>query len=124
MQAGELDGKWYAKYWNPVMAPLPEHIREAIDLGPQAPALCVGLGNAGALSEAGYQELENGYALFEDGSMHVAALTRMPGVSPAMWDWWFWVACHPDPAVQAVVSACPQVRGMVRRHDARERRRP
>ncbi|WP_371644948.1 hypothetical protein [Streptomyces mirabilis] len=35
MHPGELDGKWYAKYWNPVMAPMPEHIEEAIGLGPQ-----------------------------------------------------------------------------------------
>lgn len=90
IQGGELDGKWYAKYWNPVMAPLPDHIREAIDLGPQASALCLSFDNAGTLTDPGYQDLESGYALFEDGSMHIATLTRMPGVSPVMWDWWFW----------------------------------
>ncbi|MFD8546078.1 DAPG hydrolase family protein [Streptomyces sp. NPDC059649] len=90
MRPGELDGKWYAKYWNPVMAPLPEHIKEAIGLGPQAPPLCLRLDDVGTLDEAGYQELENGYSLFDDGSMHVATLTYMPGVSPEMVDWWFW----------------------------------
>ncbi|BDM70211.1 hypothetical protein HEK616_36980 [Streptomyces nigrescens] len=90
MRPGELDGKWYAKYWNPVMAPLPEHIKEALSLGPQAPPLCLGLDDARALDEAAYQELENGYSLFDDGSMHVATLTYMPGVSPEMVDWWFW----------------------------------
>ncbi|MGW2703213.1 DAPG hydrolase family protein [Streptomyces sp. NPDC001340] len=90
MRPGELDSKWYAKYWNPVMAPLPEHIKEAIDLGPQAPPLCLDLDNAGTLSEAGYQELENGYSLFDDGSMHIATLTHLPRVSPDMVDWWFW----------------------------------
>ncbi|WP_063754379.1 DAPG hydrolase family protein [Streptomyces sp. NRRL S-1813] len=90
MQAGELDGKWYAKYWNPVMAPLPEHVREALALGPQAPPRCLEFDAAGTLSDAGYHDLENGYSLFEDGAMHIATLTRMPGVSPAMLDWWFW----------------------------------
>ncbi|MGW2374750.1 DAPG hydrolase family protein [Kitasatospora sp. NPDC001683] len=89
MRAGELDGKWYAKYWNPVMAPLPGHVRDAITLGPQAPPLCLSLDDAGRLSDAGYQEFENGYSLLDDGSMYVAALTRMPGASPAMVDWWF-----------------------------------
>ncbi|MFI0902486.1 DAPG hydrolase family protein [Streptomyces sioyaensis] len=90
MHAGELDGKWYAKYWNPVMAPLPEHVREALALGPQAPPLCLDFNAAATLSDAGYHDLENGYSLFDDGSMHIATLTRMPGVSPAMLDWWFW----------------------------------
>ncbi|MEW1750628.1 DAPG hydrolase family protein [Streptomyces angustmyceticus] len=90
MQVGELDGKWYAKYWNPVMAPLPQHVREALALGPQAPPLCLEFDAAGTLGDAGHHDLENGYGLFDDGSMHTATLTRMPGVSPAMLDWWFW----------------------------------
>jgi hypothetical protein len=36
MRPGDLDKKWYAKYWNPKMAPLPDHIKEAVLLGPQA----------------------------------------------------------------------------------------
>ena len=32
---------------------------------------------------------ENGFGLGPDGSIRVAVRTRMPGVSPAMWDWWF-----------------------------------
>ncbi|MFC5801667.1 DAPG hydrolase family protein [Streptomyces formicae] len=90
MRPGDLDGKWYAKYWNPVMAPLPEHVMEAIGIGPQAPPLCLNLDDAGTLSETGYREFENGYSLFDDGSMHIATLTRMPSVSPDMVDWWFW----------------------------------
>ncbi|MFD4542050.1 DAPG hydrolase family protein [Streptomyces bauhiniae] len=74
------------------MAPLPEHIREAIDRGPQAPPLCLELDDVGAREEAGHQDLEDGYSLFGDGSMHVAAVTHMPRVSPEMVDWWFWHA--------------------------------
>ncbi|MFE2484183.1 DAPG hydrolase family protein [Streptomyces mirabilis] len=90
MHPGELDGKWYAKYWDPVMAPMPEHIKEAIGLGPQPPPLCLSPDDAATLSDAGYGEFENGYSLFSDGSAHIATLTRMPRVSPAMVDWWFW----------------------------------
>lgn len=36
MRGGDLDGRWYAKYWNPQMGPLPEHISQALDIGPQA----------------------------------------------------------------------------------------
>lgn len=90
MQVGELDGKWYAKYWNPVMAPLPQHVREALALGPQAPPLCLEFDAAESLTDAGHHDLENGYSLFDDGAMHTATLTQMPGVSPAMLDWWFW----------------------------------
>ena len=89
-QARALDGHWYAKYWNPVMAPLPGHIREAIDLGPQATPLSLGLEDAATLTDAGYHDLESGYATFDDGSIHIATLTSMPRVTPAMWDWWFW----------------------------------
>src|SRR5690242_8142533 len=72
MRAGELDGKWYAKYWNPVMAPMPEHIKEAIGLGPQPPPLCLSPDDAATLSDTGYGEFENGYSLFSDGSAHIA----------------------------------------------------
>ncbi|MFD4729284.1 DAPG hydrolase family protein [Streptomyces sp. NPDC058423] len=61
-----------------------------MDLGPQPPPLCLGLDDAGTLNEGGYQDLEDGYSLFGDGSMHIATSTRMPGVSPDMVDWWFW----------------------------------
>lgn len=90
MRGGDLDGRWYAKYWDPEMAPLPEHIRAALDIGPQATALCLGVDDAGTLSDPGYQDLESGYSVHDDGSIHIATLTRMPGVTPAMWDWWFW----------------------------------
>jgi FAD/FMN-containing dehydrogenase len=41
------------------------------------------------LEKEGYLAVENGYAEHEDGSIRVAVLTDMPGVTPQMWDWWF-----------------------------------
>ncbi|WP_198152978.1 hypothetical protein [Pseudofrankia sp. DC12] len=72
------------------MTSLPDDVGAALGLGPQASPLCLSLDNVGTLSDAGYQELENGYSLADDGSMHIATLTRMPGATPAMLDWWFW----------------------------------
>jgi hypothetical protein len=47
------------------------------------------------LLQPGYTDSETGYTLETDGSQRVAVLTRMPGVSPEMWDWWFgWHGCR------------------------------
>jgi hypothetical protein len=41
--------------------------------------------------------LEDGLALTANGAMHVAARTDMPGVTPAMIDWWFgWHSDSPE----------------------------
>lgn len=41
------------------------------------------------LEKPGYASFENGYTIAPDGSIKVAARTEMPGVTPAMWEWWF-----------------------------------
>lgn len=89
MRPGDLDGMWYARYWKPQMAPLPGHIKDALGLGPQASPLLPSKEGLPALAEPGYQEFENGFGIDADGAGCVACLTHMPGVSPAMWDWWF-----------------------------------
>ncbi len=89
MRPGELDGAPFASFFNPRMAPLPVHVRDALLHGPVAGGLLPALAEAPRLLEAGDQELEDGYGLAADGSMHVAVRTAMPGVSPAMVDWWF-----------------------------------
>lgn len=90
MKDGDLDGEWFAKYWNPQMAPLPDHVAQAIDVSPVAPPLCLDFAEMGTLADPGYQQLENGYSLLDDGAMHVAVRTDMPRVTAEMWDWWFW----------------------------------
>src|SRR5262249_45351095 len=89
MRSGDLEGKWYAHFWAPEMAPLPDHVRHAVLLGPQAWPLCLRLDDAPSLTAPGYQELENGFSFSPEGAVHVAVLTHLPSVSPAMWDWWF-----------------------------------
>lgn len=94
MAKQDLDNLWYAKYWNPQMKKLPTHITEALIAGPQASQLLPSLNEAAQLAEPGYQQFENGFGIAEDGAAIVAALTHMPNVIPAMWDWWFgWHGC-------------------------------
>lgn len=86
---GDLDGKPYARFYDPRMAPLSANAREALLHGPVAGALLPTLADAARLVDDGDSDLEDGYGLAADGSMHVAVRTPMPGVSPAMVDWWF-----------------------------------
>lgn len=86
---GELAGKSYAGFWNPRMAKLPEHAREALLQGALAAPLLPSLADAPRLLDPGEQEVENGLGVRDDGTLHVAIRTDMPDVSPAMIDWWF-----------------------------------
>lgn len=45
--------------------------------------------DAASIVDEGYQQTENGYGILGDGSMQVSVRTDMPGVTPAMWAWWF-----------------------------------
>lgn len=47
------------------------------------------LTGANQLLENGYLQMESGYVRLDDGQLHVAARTSMPGCSGAMIDWWF-----------------------------------
>ena len=79
----------YARFFNPQMAPLPGHVLEALSKGAVAHELLPPFAEAARLQQAGYSAIENGYTLAPDGSARIACLTEMPGVTPAMWDWWF-----------------------------------
>lgn len=79
----------YAPFFKPTLAPLPDHVEQALLQGAQAHALFPGLDRTSELHGPGYWDQETGYTLCPDGSACVFVLTPMPGVSPAMWDWWF-----------------------------------
>lgn len=88
MRPGDLDGKPYAKYWNPEMKPLQAHVAEAVAHGGEAGELGLTMDRADELLEPGYLALENGFTRLRDGRVFVAVRTDMPGVTGAMFEWW------------------------------------
>ena len=93
--AAELAASPYALFFRPAMAPLPAHVREALLTGGVAHELLPPVARAAQMQNAGYWSVETGYTLAPDGSARVFVLTEMPGVTPAMWDWWFaWHGSH------------------------------
>lgn len=89
MKSGDLRGKLFAKYWNPNMASMQEQVQKALLHGVEASGLAFPIDEANRLLVDGYLPLENGFTRLDDGSIFVAALTDMPGVSGKMIDWWF-----------------------------------
>lgn len=87
--AAELAESPYARFFRPQMAPLGEAVREAVAIGGQAPELFPGFERAGALIAEQGGAVATGYTICPDGEVRVFDQTRMPGVTPAMWDWWF-----------------------------------
>jgi hypothetical protein len=79
----------FGKFFKPEMAPLPQHVVEALQHGPQGGMALLAYGGAATVADDGYQQTENGYGVLEDGSYQVSVRTDMPGVTPAMWSWWF-----------------------------------
>ncbi|SPM36759.1 hypothetical protein BN1232_02898 [Mycobacterium rhizamassiliense] len=84
----------FGKFFKPEMAALPAHVVEALEHGPQGGMALLAFDEAGSVADEGYQQTENGYGVLDDGSYQVSVRTDMPGVTPAMWSWWFgWHGC-------------------------------
>lgn len=89
IRGDELTGKVYAQFWNSQLRPMPEHAKDALLHGAVAAPLLPSLTGSLNLLDEGYTELENGFGIQDDSSLHVAVRTDMPNVSPTMVDWWF-----------------------------------
>lgn len=80
----------YAKYMAAHTAPVPAPVATAYRHGPtpseQIPEFSA---LASDLSPHGVAAVETGYGHTTSGAVWVAVHTEMPGVSAAMWDWWF-----------------------------------
>ncbi|PXW91971.1 hypothetical protein C7444_12818 [Sphaerotilus hippei] len=86
----EDHAKPYAKYFQKCALPIQAHAREAMITGPVAAEYGIRLSNAAdMLARPGYLPQETGYTLNSDGHIVVSVLTKMPGVTGEMWDWWF-----------------------------------
>ncbi len=88
MRSGDLEARPYARYWNPVMEPVQSQVQQAILHGAEASDLGFTIDRADRLKAPGYLPLENGWTTLTSGQVFVAVLTRMPGVTGAMFEWW------------------------------------
>lgn len=86
--------KPYAKYYNENIQAVSPKIINALKQSPFTAGKLLPIEDAVYLRDNGYTEIENGYSIEADGSVHIAALTAMPMVTPEMWHWWFgWHGC-------------------------------
>ncbi len=85
----ELASSPYAPFYRPQMAKLPPHVKHALLNGAVAEELMPGVEFAAQLQNSSYWPVETGYTLAADKSARVSVLSHMPGVTPAMWEWWF-----------------------------------
>ena len=85
----------YARFWNPDMADISADAHRAVANSPMAEALLPPMAEAiGNIPDA---EVQNGFTVTSDGAIHVNIATEMPGVTPAMIDWWFgWHGDSPE----------------------------
>lgn len=100
--------KYFQENAQPVIHP---DAAEALKKCPLPPGALPSIEQVTSLLKPGYTDSETGYTRETDGSLRVAVLTKMPKVSPEMWDWWFgWHGCrdnryklwHPAAHVSAV----------------------
>jgi hypothetical protein len=89
LSEAELSASPYAGYWHPELAPLRKDVVQALARGARACELLGPIEDAPSLLVNGYLPIETGYTLTRGGGARLACLTPMPGVAPAMWDWWF-----------------------------------
>ena len=68
---------------------LSDVVSSALAAGVHSHVAGIGPANTSDLLEPGYLPVETGMALSPDGELSVAVLTRFPGATPAMIDWWF-----------------------------------
>ncbi|WP_344927639.1 DAPG hydrolase family protein [Aquimarina addita] len=77
-----------AKYWYKITKP-DSVVLESLRKGPIIPSDMLAWENRLELSNPGYQKVENGWCLLEDGSGYVAVKTFFPNATAKMLDWWF-----------------------------------
>lgn len=86
----EEKGKPYAEYYYRPLACINDDVMRALRSGPMDPKDALPFEHKNDLLQPGYHKHETGYCFMPDNSCYVAVLTRMPGVTGEMLDWWFW----------------------------------
>lgn len=93
--ADEIATLPYARFWNPEMADISADAHRAVANSPMAEALLPPM--VEAINSIVDAEVQNGFTVTSDGAIHVNLVTAMPGVTPAMIDWWFgWHSDSPE----------------------------
>lgn len=82
----------YYKYFMRDMAPIPEEKLEMLRNNTLTPETALKLENLNDLFKVGYLPGEFGWTRMEDGTLTMANITDMPGVTVDMFDWW--IAWH------------------------------
>jgi len=81
------------RFWSATTVPVPDEVKAELTKGAMDPADVLHFENINRLLDPGYHKVEIGYCHCSNGIQYVACLTRMPGVTAEMIDWWF--AWHP-----------------------------
>ena len=79
----------YSKYYYMEMAEQPEVLLEKIAAGPIKSTEATTIENKDDLLKPGYLQTEVGYCVMDDGTAFVSNITKMPGVTKEMFEWWF-----------------------------------
>ncbi len=80
----------YASFMTEHTTEAPQSVLDAYHGGPIDPARIPQFDSVTTeLAPSGYAEVETGYGRLPDGVVYAAVRTDMPGVTAAMWDWWF-----------------------------------
>jgi hypothetical protein len=80
----------HAKYFYKEPAKVPEDVMAAIQAGPMNFRDALPFEKINDLLNSGYHAVETGHCRMPDNTCYVAVLTKMPGVTGEMLDWWFW----------------------------------
>jgi hypothetical protein len=86
--AAEEESKPYAHLYYRELTPVPGDVLRDIESGPIDPRDALAVADVNALLTPGYMARETGYCFLADGSGYTAVLTRMPGVTGEMLQWW------------------------------------
>lgn len=86
----------YYKYFERELTPIPQKTLDKLADNPLTPETALQAPDLNKLFNPGYLPGEFGWTRLKDGTMVMANLTKMPGVTVEMFDWWFaWHGLEP-----------------------------
>ncbi|PWY73190.1 phloretin hydrolase [Aspergillus sclerotioniger CBS 115572] len=82
--------KPYAKYYNPVVAPISDALVNGLADSPWPSAFTFSVWEAhDYFARPGYLDLENGYSISSNGTLMITVRSEIPQVTGEQYDWWF-----------------------------------